>query len=1235
MCYDLESLRDTYSAQIALMYDQDNLYVGIHWKDPIPMGNSHDPRYQANKGWAGDCVQLRLKTDCISHVTAWYYAAGKEPAIQIEYGKSLNEPFGGGSKVLLRTDGWKLTEGAEMAFRKDADGKGYVQEIKLPWKLITEAKIPVAGERIACGVDLLWGEVDWPVHRYSDNLAEGASSREFFFTAYKNWGPAFLEPKGNLKLPVPPYLQAARRQDQTEGPVEITYTLPKDTHVTLAIEDGAGRRIRNLIAARLRQKGKNIEHWDGLDDAGRIMPPGKYRFKAIYHDGIHVRYVLSYANPGHPTWPTPDNRGQFYGDHSAPHAVATAGGYVGLACPIGESGQPLIGCDLTGQRLWGLANRVFAGDQITSLATDGKTLWVASDGQKCVVYRVDITTGQYSPWKMMAKNEQGQEYRVLDLEIAVPALATGSPAPANLTAISYHEGTLAACLRQNNEICLLDAETGVVKTRLSVPKPQSAVIDADGSLIVLSQGRLLRLGRDGTSAPFTDGLYPDGYALAIDTTRRIYLSVRGADQNVKVLTPDGKLLQEIGKRAGRPLNGPYDANAMRNPAQIAVDNQGNLWVTEETTNPKRTSVWNTMTGALVKDLAGTTSYAGAGALDPADLTVAFSDNTVYTLDWQKGTYRPVYSVAKRDDPADIFPPNVMDITNRVIHRGNYTYVFTPHDHCTLWDGKVWRSAAHFGMVNRNNDPWNAPYKNPIFDGHEGQLCAWADKNGDGLVQADELTFAPLPTRDGKPLPFQSYYWGMLPGPDGTLIYINRDRYALIKFAITGYSECGAPVYDITHPQVVPVNEESFGQGNGEGMIIGGNDGRVYLNQDPILSVDNMGHVLGSYPSHFTSVHGSHDARAARPGYIIGPSSFLGVADLGGDIGEVFYLNGNLGENYLFTQDGLWIQSLFKDVRGGYETPTEGVRGMPMDATTAGGESFGGNFVRTNDGHVYLTLGGTDARIMEVTGLESIRRLSGNFIYLPKQYAEAEQLARVKAIQNREAKEYKIARATSAVTIDGAPTDWPELLDDQQTTIEIQENPERRYGRVAMRYNQQYLYLAYRVFDAPNGLRNAGQDERLLFKTGDAVDLMLSRADSGSDSRGGLRLLMTMVHDQPHAILYQKQVPGTPQAARVPFSSPWRTIYFDRVIPASTVQWTSRPLNGGYFVEAAIPWRLLGIAQPRPGMVLRGDVGILYADSGGTTTVSRQYWCNKATGLVNDVPGEADLTPELWGTFLLQ
>jgi hypothetical protein len=1243
MCYDLEALRDIYSAQVAAMYDAQNFYVGIHWKDPHPMGNSHDPRYQANKGWAGDAVQLRFKTDRISHLTAWYYAAKKEPAIQISYGKDLTHPFGGGEVQLFQTEGAKLQQGAEMAFKEDADGKGYVQEIKLPWKLITGTKTPAAGERFSMGVELLWGESDWPDHRYADNLAEGASSREFFWTAYNNWGPVVLEPKGKLNLPEPAYMIAYRQAmqgDAVQGPVTISYTLPRDARVSLAIEDESGHRVRNLVPALPRKKGKNTEKWDGLDDDGKPVPPGKYRFKAIYHDTIHANYALSFANPGNPTWSTPDGRGAFYGDHTAPQAAAAAGQYVALACPMGEAGQHLIGLDLSGQRLWGLPNRAaFDGGHIT-LATDGKVLWVGNEGKQAIVYRVDIATGRYAPWNKIGKDAEGNDFKVLDLPVSdLPGIGSDKTLGVNLSSIAEKDGVLVVALKRENLVKLLDAQTGEEKSRVPIGAPQSVAFSGDGSLLVLSEGRVLRLDKDGKTNPFSTLAFPDAYALVEDNGGQVLVSVRGDDQNVKVLSPQGVLVREIGARGGRPHYGPFNANAMRAPAQIAVDSRNRLWVTEETVNPKRTSVWDIATGKLLKDLSGTTTYAGAGAINPFDPTMAFSDDTVYRLDWDKGTYEAVYSLGKRDAPNDLFPPSVHDITSRVVKRGERTYVYTggaaatsPEVHATLWDGKEWRSAAHIGVVRVDGKKGRTGiYQHPFFAGHENEAYTWSDQNGDGLVQEAELKFATIQL-DGKPVQLRSYYWGQLPDAQGTVTYIAHDRNALVRFPVTGTTPAGAPIYDLTTPQIIRVKEPILEKGNGEGQIIGGEDGRVYINQSPIITVEADGRVSGAYPSNVTSVHGSHKATAARPGYIIGPSSFLGTADIPG-VGEVFYLNGNLGENYLFTSDALYIQTLFKDTRGYADTPNRAVRGMPMDAMTAGGESFGGNFIRASNGKIYLTLGGTDARVMEITGLDSIRRLSGTFTYTPRQYAEAQKLATEKAARANAPKEYSVARATTPAVIDGKANEWPELLDDAKPLLEIQDSPRERFARVQARYDERNLYLGYRVFAPRSSMKNSGQDERLLFKTGDAVDLMIGPQKSNK-GEGDLRLLMTVKDGQPIAVLNQKVAPNAAPNEKFDFSSPWRTITFDRVVTLKDVSMASGPINGGIFVEAAIPWSTLGVT-PRSGLTLKADVGALFGDTGGTMTNARHYWSNKATGLVNDVPGEADLSPNLWGTWTLE
>ena len=64
--------------------------------------------------------------------------------MDVTYGKNLNEGNIPDAK----------TEGGQQAFAADADGKGYVQEIAVPWKLLTADKQPLkAGARMVLTVE--------------------------------------------------------------------------------------------------------------------------------------------------------------------------------------------------------------------------------------------------------------------------------------------------------------------------------------------------------------------------------------------------------------------------------------------------------------------------------------------------------------------------------------------------------------------------------------------------------------------------------------------------------------------------------------------------------------------------------------------------------------------------------------------------------------------------------------------------------------------------------------------------------------------------------------------------------------------------------------------------------------------------------------------------------------------------------------------------------------------------
>ena len=71
------------------------------------------------------------------------------------------------------------------------------------------------------------------------------------------------------------------------------------------------------------------------------------------------------------------------------------------------------------------------------------------------------------------------------------------------------------------------------------------------------------------------------------------------------------------------------------------------------------------------------------------------------------------------------------------------------------------------------------------------------------------------------------------------------------------------------------------------------------------------------------------------------------------------------------------------------------------------------------------------------------------------------------------------------------------------------------------------------------------------------------------------------------------------------------------------------LPGGYTVEVAVPLEALGVT-PKPGLALRGDVGVILSDDTGTVNQRRCYWANPHTVIISDIPSEAELLPRYWG-----
>jgi hypothetical protein len=124
--------------------------------------------------------------------------------------------------------------------------------------------------------------------------------------------------------------------------------------------------------------------------------------------------------------------------------------------------------------------------------------------------------------------------------------------------------------------------------------------------------------------------------------------------------------------------------------------------------------------------------------------------------------------------------------------------------------------------------------------------------------------------------------------------------------------------------------------------------------------------------------------------------------------------------------------------------------------------------------------------------------------------------------------------------------------------------------------------------------------------------------------GDIRLLVTLVNGKPLALVYRAIVPGTKE--KIPFSSPWRTVNFDKIDDISSKVELARK-DGAY--ELSVPLAALGL-RPEIGLTIKGDIGVLRGSA--MQTCQRAYWNNKATGITADIPSEAELTPALWGKW---
>ncbi len=371
--------------------------------------------------------------------------------------------------------------------------------------------------------------------------------------------------------------------------------------------------------------------------------------------------------------------------------------------------------------------------------------------------------------------------------------------------------------------------------------------------------------------------------------------------------------------------------------------------------------------------------------------------------------------------------------------------------------------------------------------------------------------------------------------------------------------------------------------------------------------------------------------------VVGHTRLLG-GWIQGKVGPMFCINGNMGNMYLITADGLFVSTLFHDIRlrPNWAAPAA-VRNMDVTDISLHDENFWPSITQTPDGKVFLVDGGRTS-LVRVDGLETLSRLpeqtiavtAGDLHRARDWFAQTE----ARRQQQRGSGILKVPFRKTSPQVDGRFDDWPATTDwafiDRRGTAANFDSHSRPYEvSAAVALTDTHLYAAWRTTEK-NLLNNSGETPNAPFKHGGCLDMMLATDPAAAPNRnapapGDQRLLITQIEGKTLALLYRAKVPGAKEP--VAFSSPWRTITIDVVEDVTEHVTLVTDKQGNFEISvslAALHW------QPKSGETYRADLGVLRGANGQTT--QRVYWTNKATAITADVPSEAELTPKLWGKW---
>lgn len=976
------------------------------------------------------------------------------------------------------------------------------------------------------------------------------------------------------------------------------------------LKDKKNRIIKNFPPVKVLND-KFSFSWNGTNNLGKIVQPGNYRLKGVARAKLRVLYDSTPYSPAATPWVTPLRRGGWLSDHNAASTIERLREHLWVGAARAESGDTIMQLDFKGNKQWGARWLNLAGAKFIR-AFNNKIYAAASGawiGRKIYVTELDPKSKDFKTiLKIAIPEDINKKHYKNDKRYAEKALS----------GFTINKKYIALAFSKVNRVELYKLNGNKYKS-IIIASPETMRFDDKNNLLIISENKLIKvnISTEKTQNIITSNLVkPQDFVI---NQKHIVVADSG-DNKVKVFKLSGKLLRKIGSNAIRQP-GKYNPNILFRPVSIAVDSENQVWVTEDSLMPKRISVWNLNNGKFVREYLGPAKYAGGSWLDPKDKNIFYAEGMMFKRHESNWKLQAIYDNF-------ISPSYKLMLKNRFytgeaparpVYYNNKLFMIRDRHwaNAKIWYGimgkdQVLKAYAALGSFSELSSHFKQ--RPPSWDGHSlNYTFLWVDANHDGEIEWSELQFTKAK--------YQILHWAgrMSKKLDFYFVLNNNEIYKL-----SANWQKGFPSYKLNKRKFItklPKNKRIIALSPLPRK-------RLLINTKPLTCVDETtGKVLWTYPNPLPS--NSHDSKLPEPGEIQHTLNVEGDVNIPG-FGNVFLLNGNKGLRYLFSIDGVYIGKLFNDMRLASPLSVETVkREQDLCKYSLMDEAFNGSFERSSDGKVNFSGGKNHHSIYQITGLDSFKHFDQN-IYFSKNEWEKARLDLSKR-KNKELNSFLeappfIDKITAPLKLICNENNWKFI---EKRKVGTNKKAQFTY-RLALDKN--YLYGAFNVSDDSPFVNN-GTDWKMLFKSGDSINIELGLDKSPQISVNDIRLLIAPYKNVNIAVIYRYKLDGLKTQPNI-FGSPVGKVRVDKIEQIKNAVIKVKRFRKAYFIEFKIPRNKIPALSGNPKS-LYGDIGVIFSDDSGQRNRYNLFRYSPFKGVTADVPSEIRLLPQYWQKFYIK